>query len=262
MTAVPGPFDPPAGLGAGAPADLTDPPTQPIPGTGRPALGHGPRPDRPGLGWTEIAVAAVVYVVAQLALGLVAVVLGGGTLPSAPWLIALSAASAFAAVGVALVLRVRAPVALGLRRVRPRLVAIGAAIGLGAWVVSRVLVVAYVAVTGDGSDPQQDLTSFTGVGASIAVVVIGGLLVPFGEELLFRGILFGGLRRYGLVVAAAASGLVFGLAHGLNAVFAAALLLGVVNCVLYERTRSIWPAVAAHAVFNLVSFSLLLALGP
>jgi membrane protease YdiL (CAAX protease family) len=54
---------------------------------------------------------------------------------------------------------------------------------------------------------------------------------------------------------------VFALAHGLNVVFAAALLLGVVNAVLYERTGSIWPPAAAHATFNLISFALVLAVG-
>ena len=36
---------------------------------------------------------------------------------------------------------------------------------------------------------------------------------------------------------------------------------GVVNAVLYERTGSIWPPVAAHATFNLISFALVLAVG-
>ena len=72
---------------------------------------------------------------------------------------------------------------------------------------------------------------------------------------------YGVLRRLGYVVAVVLSAGVFALAHGLNVVFAAALLLGVVNAVLYERTGSIWPPVAAHATFNLISFALVLAVG-
>ena len=128
------------------------------------------------------------------------------------------------------------------------------------WVVSRGLILAYVLVTGDRSDPQADLAVFGGPVSTVLVVVIGGVLVPLGEELLFRGVGFGGLRRYGVVVAATVSGLVFALAHGLNVVFAAALLLGLVNAAVYERTRSVWPCAAVHATFNLLSFALALAL--
>lgn len=263
--------EPPAGL---APGDLPPggrPPGEPHRGgwppggpsaaePDRPVIGRG-RTGRPALGWTELIVGAVSYVVLQVALGAVAVVLGGGVLPPAPWLIGLSAVSALGAVAVTLALRVRSPAAIGLRRVSPRLVLLGVALGLGVWVLSRILIVVYIGVTGDISDPQEDLTRFSGPVAALLVVALGGLVVPFGEELLFRGIGYGSLRRYGVVVAAVVSGLLFALAHGLNVVFAAALLLGLLNAVLYERTRSIWPSVAAHATFNLVSFALVLAFG-
>lgn len=231
-------------------------PVGPLPGV-PPMIGRG-RPDRPALGWTEIGVAAATYLVAQIVLGTAALVVNGGTLPGAPWLVALSATAAFAAVGAAIVVRVRSFAALGFRRVGSRVLLGAVGLGIVVWVGSRILIVLYVLLTGDVSDPQEELTAFTGLAASVAVTAIGGLLVPFGEELLFRGVLFGGLRRYGVPVAAGASAAVFAVAHGVNAVTVAALLLGVVNAVLYERTRSIWPAVVVHAVFNLTSFGLLL----
>ena len=250
--------EPPAGLAPGdlPPSERPGDPTVTEPD--RPVIGRG-RPDRPALGWTELIVGAVSYVVLQVALGAVAVVLGGGVLPPAPWLVGLSAVSALGAVAITTSLRVRSLAAIGLRRVSPRLVLLGVALGLGVWVLSRILIVVYIGVTGDLSDPQEDLTRFSGPVAALLVVALGGLVVPFGEELLFRGIGYGSLRRYGVVLATIVSSLLFALAHGLNVVFLAVLVLAVLNAVLYERTRSVWPCFATHATFNLCSFGVLLA---
>lgn len=219
-----------------------------------------PSAPRPALGWTELVVGAIAYVALQLALFVAVGLLSQGT-PPAPVLVAVSAASAFGAVAIALVLRVRSPAAVGLVRPTLRGLALGAGLGVLVWLASRVLIVVYVALTGDTSDPQEALTLFSGPVAAALVVAIGGLAVPLGEELLFRGLAYGVLRRLGRVVAVVVTAAIFALAHGLNVVFAAAFVLGVVNAVLYERTGSIWPPAAAHAVFNLTSFVLVLAVG-
>ena len=161
---------------------------------------------------------------------------------------------------VAVAVRVRRPAALGVRRVAPRVVLLAVVLGIGVWLLSRLLIIVYVSVTGDTSDPQQALTQFSGGAAAFWVVLLGGLVVPLGEELLFRGVGYGSMRRYGAVLATIVSSLVFALAHGLNVVFLAVLVLAVLNAVLYERTRSIWPCFATHATFNLCSFGVLLFL--
>ncbi len=234
--------DGPAGLGG---ADL--PELTPI-GMG----GNGRR-----LGWVEIVIGAVVYVAVQVGVGALAITTTG-RLPSAPFLLAISAASAFAAVLVAVVLRVRSPSALGIRKVPPRVLATAVGLGIGVWLLSRVLIIVYVSITGDQSDPQQALTQFSGVAAAFWVVLLGGVVVPLGEELLFRGVGYGSMRRYGRVVATIVSSLVFAVAHGFNVVFLAVLVLAVLNALLYERTRSIWPCFVTHASFNLCSFVILL----
>ena len=236
--------DTPAGLGE------ADVPELPPIGVGR---------DGRRLGWIEFVVAAVVYVAVQVGAGGVAYA-AFGRLPGAPGLLAISAASAFAAVLVAAALRVRTPSALGLRRVPARTIALAVGLGIGVWLLSRVLIVVYISLTGDHSDPQQSLTQFAGVAAAFWVVLLGGLVVPLGEELLFRGVGFGSMRRYGPVVATIVSSLVFAVAHGFNVVFLAVLVLAVLNAVLYERTRSIWPCFVTHASFNLCSFVILLLL--
>ena len=217
-------------------------------------------PARPALGWLELVVAAVAYVVLQIGLFLPVALLSEGD-PPAPLLVGISGASALGAVAIALALRVRTPAAVGLVRTGARTVALGVGLGVAVWLLSRVLIVVYVVVTGDTSDPQAALTLFSGPVAAALVIVLGGLVVPLGEELLFRGLAYPVLRRLGRVLAILLTAGVFALAHGLNVVFAAALLLGVVNAVLYERTGSIWPAVASHATFNTISFVLVLAVG-
>ncbi|WP_433801471.1 lysostaphin resistance A-like protein [Actinomycetospora sp. CA-084318] len=233
----------PAGLG-GAP--LPPAPTEP---------GWSPRGRR--LGLPEFVVAAVVYVAIQVLAGF-ALISATGALPPAPVLLAISAVSAFGAVAVALLLRVRSLAALGMRRVPWRTVGLAVLLGLAVWLVSRVLIVVYVSVTGDLTDPQAALTQFSGGLAAFWVVLLGGLVVPLGEELLFRGVGYGSLRRFGRVAATIVSSLVFAVAHGFNVVFLAVLVLAVLNAVLYERTRSIWPCFVTHATFNLTSFALLL----
>lgn len=270
-----------SGLPPGGFADDPTGPVGPLPPAVPPVppLGRG-RADRPSLGWAELGVAAAVYLEAQLVLGglLVvaygfsrggsAAVLGGSSaaslppasLPPAPLLVAVSAVAAFAAAGTAVAIRAGATVALGLRRVSWRVVLAAIGIGIGVWAASRIVILAYVEITGDISDPQEELR-FAGPVAAALMLVLAGVVVPCGEELLFRGVLFGALRRYGFVIAAATSGLVFGLAHGLNAVLPAAALLGVVNCLLYERTRSVVPGMLVHILFNLLSLVLFLVLG-
>ncbi len=88
---------------------------------------------------------------------------------------------------------------------------------------------------------------------------LGGILVPFAEELFFRGALFTWFRRrYSLWVAILASSVLFALGHAdTAAVVATSFVIGVLNAWLYERTRSIWVPVTVHVVNNGLAFILL-----
>ncbi|HUU54461.1 MAG TPA: type II CAAX endopeptidase family protein [Armatimonadota bacterium] len=95
-----------------------------------------------------------------------------------------------------------------------------------------------------------------------ALLVVGiGLVGPMLEETLFRGILFGALRRQSSFwPAAAASSALFALAHLNPAGLAAYFALGLVFAYLVERTRSLVTPWAAHAAFNLFNLAMLLSL--
>ena len=89
------------------------------------------------------------------------------------------------------------------------------------------------------------------------------VLTPVIEEILFRGLLFATLRtRLGLGASASLSAAIFAVAHGYGAAgFIAVFWSGVLWAVAYEKTGSLLPSIAAHAVDNLgASLALLLVL--
>ncbi|NOY80999.1 MAG: CPBP family intramembrane metalloprotease [Kiritimatiellaeota bacterium] len=83
--------------------------------------------------------------------------------------------------------------------------------------------------------------------------VVTGVLVlaPFAEEVLFRGVLFEGLRReLGTPGAAMASALLFAVCHAIPEQVPGLFVLGVFLQFLRLRTGSLWPAIWVHAGFN------------
>ena len=84
----------------------------------------------------------------------------------------------------------------------------------------------------------------------IAVVAV---LVPFMEEMVFRGVILSSLRKYGVGFSIVASALVFGLAHMSvsNVVFAT--IAGLVFGFLYAKTNNLWLTVIVHALNNFIA---------
>ena len=76
------------------------------------------------------------------------------------------------------------------------------------------------------------------------------LLAPAVEELTYRGLGIWLLQPYGTVLAIGATGLLFGLAHGLLVGLPILTFFGLVVGWLRVRTESIYPSMALHAAFN------------
>lgn len=76
------------------------------------------------------------------------------------------------------------------------------------------------------------------------------VLAPLVEELLFRGLGYSLLRRYGAVVAAFGTAVAWGLAHGLLVGLLVLIPLGLGLAWLRERTNSVVPGMIVHALFN------------
>ena len=94
-----------------------------------------------------------------------------------------------------------------------------------------------------------------------ADIVDSCVFAPVLEEILFRGVLYGTLRlRLGPAPATLASAALFALAHGYGVVgFASVLASGILWAVAYERTRSLWPGMLAHAASNVQATAIVLA---
>jgi membrane protease YdiL (CAAX protease family) len=77
---------------------------------------------------------------------------------------------------------------------------------------------------------------------------------PLVEEVAFRGILYGTLRtKLSVGPAALLSAGCFAAVHGYGTLgLASVFWSGILWAVAYERTRSLWPAILAHGVNNLL----------
>ncbi len=98
---------------------------------------------------------------------------------------------------------------------------------------------------------------FIGSGNIPMVIVSTCILVPISEDLVFRGIIQGELRRVLPGWAAILiQGVVFALVHGdpiqISYVLIPAMFLGIV----YEWTQSIYVPIAMHMIFNFVGSAL------
>jgi uncharacterized protein len=112
-------------------------------------------------------------------------------------------------------------------------------------------------------NPQLDFLIPEGFNwiSAVGMLILGGIAVPFAEELLFRGVIFKWLRdNWGLWPGILVSSLVFGIVHVEISVVVAAFVLGIILALVYEYSRSLWSAVLIHIINNSVKIALLYAL--
>ena len=144
-----------------------------------------------------------------------------------------------------------------------------AALGMAAfWTFSAVYSVAVQ------PDIEQNVTESLGADQSTLGLIAAGLVIigvaPLAEEFFFRGFMYRSLRgRFPIVVAAVIDGLIFGVIHyqpcetgaaSCNAADGLLLvpplaLLGLIFCLVYEKTGSLFPAIAMHAFNNALAFA-------
>lgn len=90
-----------------------------------------------------------------------------------------------------------------------------------------------------------------GVGDILLCVLALVLVTPVLEEVFFRGVLLRVLSSImGVGMGSVLGAVLFALAHGAGRFFSLLLVTGLVLSVLTRVSRSLVPAVCAHAVFN------------
>ena len=82
-------------------------------------------------------------------------------------------------------------------------------------------------------------------------VVLYGIWSPLVEELIFRGICYGILRKYLPKMAAVfGSALIFGLYHGNSVQFVYGTVMGIVMALLYEKYQTLIAPILFHSAAN------------
>ena len=146
----------------------------------------------------------------------------------------------------------RSALSLGRPSVRSLIGAI--LIGLGAWAPAHALVVYQVGVFGIPpaldrftETMREGISAMSPAGALFMIAVVP----PVCEELLFRGLLLSGLRgscrKWSAILLTA---MVFAAFHMFFFRFPVTFAMGIVFGYLCWQSRSVWPAIVAHALHN------------
>lgn len=104
------------------------------------------------------------------------------------------------------------------------------------------------------TEPQQEpVTGIFGTSfiSFILAMLIVAVLTPVVEEMFFRGIIHQGLeQRLGFLPGAVISASIFMVAHVDPTVFLPIFVLGIGFAALMSQTKSLWPSIVAHALWN------------
>ena len=128
--------------------------------------------------------------------------------------------------------------------------------GYGVFIALSAAWTSALGITARENVPVQLGTYDSGLALAGAILLVC-VIAPVCEELFFRGYVFSALRRRGLLLAALVTGTAFGLAHVVSSPIGFIVplaTLGVILCLLYERTRSLYPCMALHALNNSIAF--------
>jgi uncharacterized protein len=216
--------------------------------------------------WEAIPVALAAFLAALVVSIVMAAFIGVGGVALMLTSLAFSLSLAgFSALWVAVRHRGWLP-ALGLRSGRPTSDAvIGVLSGLVLYGSVAFLVLPFLSLLFEGvaGRPLSPINQLP-VDFDPVVVVLGViaaiLAAPFGEEVFFRGFLYGSLRnRFGYWIAGSLSSLAFGVFHGTAGwvLIPVMFVVGMGLAALYERRGALAAPIAAHAAFNVVGYTLI-----
>jgi membrane protease YdiL (CAAX protease family) len=126
---------------------------------------------------------------------------------------------------------------------------------VGSFFAVQIFELVYIALVHPGN--EQGLTPSRWQPSHAAEYVVNGVivctLVPFVEELTFRGLGFYVLRPYGKWVAILGTGVLFGFSHGLLLALPIIIVFGCLLAWIREQTDSVVPGMFLHGTFNLIA---------
>jgi len=94
-------------------------------------------------------------------------------------------------------------------------------------------------------------------GSIVLLFIVGGVVAPIAEEVLFRGVLYGFLRQWGAPAAILLSTLLFVLVHRPGAAIPVTQIVGgILFAVAYEVEKNLMVPITIHSLGNLSIFAL------
>lgn len=102
-------------------------------------------------------------------------------------------------------------------------------------------------------ESTSELTSYP----FIAQIILLAVIPPIVEEFIFRGLFYHSYRKNGILGAAVASGIVFGIVHMNINQFCYTVLMGIFLAIMVEATGSMFSAMLAHFAFNTYSITMM-----
>jgi membrane protease YdiL (CAAX protease family) len=142
----------------------------------------------------------------------------------------------------------RTPRALGLNPFRWRWVGIAMGLIVGVLIVSVVLEPLLHGGREQGLAPDEWQPEHARAFLLNGIVI--STVVPFTEELFFRGLGVRALQFLGGITAVVITGFVFGFSHGILGALPPLVLFGIALGWVRLRSDSIWPGVFAHGFYN------------
>ena len=196
--------------------------------------------------------------VAVLAAANYAARFGSGTPPKDVlyhWDNAIGGAVQFAVIlGLALAIARGVPGLLALRRPNSWRGAVGGALAVLAGVYALTAILGPILHPGREQGLTPDHWDSSRAAPFFANAFVVCIVAPVVEELTFRGVGFGLLAaRFGGEPAVVASGVLFGLAHGLVEALPLLVAFGLGLAWLRERQDSTIPGIILHASFNAIA---------
>ena len=125
--------------------------------------------------------------------------------------------------------------------------------GLGAWLLG--LPFGYLGESLWPSSPlmEEMFTKLLDENSMIVLIFVVGVMPGITEELVFRGFILHGFKKFGTKKAILFSSLLFALMHMHPARFLFTFVLGILFALLTIRTGTIWYSVLIHFLINTIS---------
>lgn len=143
--------------------------------------------------------------------------------------------------------------ALGMRSFAGRYLGYAALVVIASLIVAAALEPVLNAGEEQGLAPQEWESGKLAPFLFNALVIV--TVVPFAEELFFRGLGVTVLSAFGPVVAVVGTSLVFGLAHGILVALPPLVFFALGLAWVRLRAQSAWPGIIAHSAYNAIGLA-------